>query len=235
MPFIQCSPRVGCSAKPHVNDLSFVKTFWSSFLPISHVRRMKTKTVMYSGWIHKGLGFQHLDLVGDHDSTPSYRSVKILYSNCWNETHFISLAPTCGKWASPKGKAVRSCESWHMWKPPTPQKGLSAHPQERGVPAPCLPDPTAINSSLAGAPGWLNWLSIYLQLRSWSQGPGIRPHIRLPAQEGVCFSSSLCPLPSAPALRHSLSQINKYLKKKKAHWPTMALHNPQALFKTHKF
>ena len=43
-----------------------------------------------------------------------------------------------------------------------------------------------------GAPGWLSQLSICLQLRSLSQGPGIEPCLRLPAQRAVCFSLSLC-------------------------------------------
>ena len=33
-----------------------------------------------------------------------------------------------------------------------------------------------------GAPGWLNWLSGCLWLRSWPQGPGFEHHIELPAQ-----------------------------------------------------
>ena len=33
-----------------------------------------------------------------------------------------------------------------------------------------------------GVPGWLSWLSIWLHLRSWSQGSGMEPHVRLPAQ-----------------------------------------------------
>ncbi len=50
--------------------------------------------------------------------------------------------------------------------------------------------------SFRGAPEWLSWLSVCLQLRSWSRGPGIEPHVRLPAQWGVCFSLllSLCAL-----------------------------------------
>ena len=39
--------------------------------------------------------------------------------------------------------------------------------------------------------GWLSWLSVCLQFRSWSQGPGIKSHIRLPAQWGACVSLSL--------------------------------------------
>ena len=44
---------------------------------------------------------------------------------------------------------------------------------------------------------WMaQWLSICLQLRSWSQGPGIKPHVGPPAQWGACFSHSLClPVP----------------------------------------
>ena len=43
------------------------------------------------------------------------------------------------------------------------------------------------NEQFHGAPGWLRRLSICLQLRSWSQGPGMAPCIRLPAQRGLCF------------------------------------------------
>ena len=53
--------------------------------------------------------------------------------------------------------------------------------------------------------------------RSWFQGPGIQPHVRFPAQRGVCFSLSLC-LSALVVLSFScclsLSQINKIFKKK---------------------
>ena len=49
------------------------------------------------------------------------------------------------------------------------------------------------------------WVSVCLQLRSWSQGPRIETCIRLPAQWGVCFS--LCPSPYSCSF--FLSQINK--------------------------
>ena len=61
-------------------------------------------------------------------------------------------------------------------------------------------------------PGWLSQLGICLLLKSWSQGPGIKPWDQLPAEE---LPSS--PSPSAPAplhvpclLSHSLS--NKLIK-----------------------
>jgi len=39
---------------------------------------------------------------------------------------------------------------------------------------------------------WVAQLSsVCLQLRSWSQSPGIEPCIGLPAQQGVCLSLSL--------------------------------------------
>ena len=62
---------------------------------------------------------------------------------------------------------------------------------------------------IVGACRGLSQLSIGLRLRSWSQGLGIEPCIRLPAQWRACFSLSLC------SCSLSLSQINKYLKKKK--------------------
>ena len=62
---------------------------------------------------------------------------------------------------------------------------------------------------------WLNQLSICLQLRLQSQGPGIKPHMGLPAQQGVCFplslypSSSLFPLVfSAPSLYNEKKVLN---------------------------
>ena len=45
-----------------------------------------------------------------------------------------------------------------------------------------------------GVPRWLSQLSICLQFRSWSQGPGNEPRIRLPTQQGVYF-----PVPSLPS------------------------------------
>ena len=63
-----------------------------------------------------------------------------------------------------------------------------------------------IQKSKNWAPGWLSWLSVCLQLRSWSWGPGIKFHIRLPAQQGVCFSSTSPTIWSFfLSLAHSLS------------------------------
>ena len=64
------------------------------------------------------------------------------------------------------------------------------------------------NDSVCGVAGWLSRLSICLQLRSWTQGPGTEPLL------GASYSvgSLLLPLPllllSSP-LSCSLSQINK--------------------------
>ena len=58
---------------------------------------------------------------------------------------------------------------------------------------------------------WLHPLSICLGLRSWSQGPGIKPHIGLPAQQGVCLSLSLFPTPcSCFSLSPPLSHVHTY-------------------------
>ena len=54
----------------------------------------------------------------------------------------------------------------------------------------------AIKMSYLGAPGGLRWWRVHLQLRSWSQGPGIEPHVGLPAQWGVCISLSPSPYSS---------------------------------------
>ena len=72
---------------------------------------------------------------------------------------------------------------------------------------------------IAGAPGWLIWWNICLQLGLRSQGPGMEPHIRLSAQQGSA------PLPLAlpllvqvlslsliHSLIHTLSPINKIFK-----------------------
>ena len=58
----------------------------------------------------------------------------------------------------------------------------------------------SVNSILAVA--WVAQLSVWLQLRLWSQGPGIQPLVGFPTQQGGCLSLSFC-LP----LMHSL--INK--------------------------
>ena len=61
--------------------------------------------------------------------------------------------------------------------------------------------------------------SVCLRLRSSSQGSGIEPHIKLPAQQGVCFSLSHCPsLIPALVLSFTPSLSNKifiFVKKKK--------------------
>ena len=63
-------------------------------------------------------------------------------------------------------------------------------------------------SRLVGAPGWLSRLSIWLQLRSWSQGPGIEPsvksHVRLWAR-----GSWLVPLPLLLPLLRLCTCTNK--------------------------
>ena len=54
-------------------------------------------------------------------------------------------------------------------------------------------------------PERLSWLSICLWFRSWSQGLGIEPHVRLLIQQTL-----LLPLPLPPACAHALflCQIN---------------------------
>ena len=59
------------------------------------------------------------------------------------------------------------------------------------------------------APGWLSQLSVCFQLRSWSQHPGIEPHVGLPDYQEVCFSLTLCP---SPLLVFPLSFSNKNFK-----------------------
>ena len=55
-----------------------------------------------------------------------------------------------------------------------------------------------------GAPGWCSQLSICLGLKSWSQDPGMEPHIGIPAQQGVGLFLWLYPLHSPPPLVHAL-------------------------------
>ena len=55
-------------------------------------------------------------------------------------------------------------------------------------------------------------LSVCLQLRSWSQGPGIKTLIRLPAQRKACFFLSHSPCLCSPSCSLSLCQINKWNK-----------------------
>ena len=59
---------------------------------------------------------------------------------------------------------------------------------------------------LCWVPGWLSLLRFCLQLRSWSQDLGIKPHIGLFAQWGTCFSLSLC---RSPCCVLTLCQVNK--------------------------
>jgi len=56
-------------------------------------------------------------------------------------------------------------------------------------------------------------LRVCLQLRSWSQGPGIKPHIGLPAQRGVCLS--LCRSCSLCSCVLSLNKKTKSFFKKR--------------------
>ena len=43
-----------------------------------------------------------------------------------------------------------------------------------------------------GAPGWLSQSSVCLWLRSWSQGPGTKPHVQLPTQQVSAFPHVPC-------------------------------------------
>ena len=60
---------------------------------------------------------------------------------------------------------------------------------------------------LIGAPGWLSGLKPLPSAQVMSQGPGMEARIRLSAQQGACFPSSL----SLPVclLVISVCQINK--------------------------
>ena len=55
----------------------------------------------------------------------------------------------------------------------------------------------------------VSWTSdSWFWLRSCFQGPGIKPHIRLPTKQGVCLSSSYAP---PPAHSCSLSLLNEWI------------------------
>ena len=70
-----------------------------------------------------------------------------------------------------------------------------------------------ITTRIMGVPGGLSELSICLPPRSWSQHPGMEPHIRLPAHWRVCFSISVnaCPPPSTACVLSLLSLSNKQI------------------------
>ena len=69
---------------------------------------------------------------------------------------------------------------------------------------------TFFKDFILGVPGWLSWLSIWLQLRSWSWGPGIEL-----TSDSLLGEESASPSPSAHPYclcflsLCSLSQINK--------------------------
>ena len=84
---------------------------------------------------------------------------------------------------------------------------LSHHPSGLQT-LPCLAPHLHLKIPFLGAPWWIRWLNGCLWLKSWSQSPGIKPHIRLPAQGGVCFSLWLSPS-CAFSVSPSISQINK--------------------------
>ena len=54
---------------------------------------------------------------------------------------------------------------------------------------------TLHKNSTEGAPGWLSRFSVWPWLESWPQGCVVEPCVRLWAQQGVCFSLSLCLFP----------------------------------------
>ena len=70
-----------------------------------------------------------------------------------------------------------------------------------------------LNNFCLGAPGWLSQLGICLQLRSWSQGPGMKPHIRLPAQWSSLLSGGSPSTPHPGLCGLSLSNKIIFLKK----------------------
>ena len=48
--------------------------------------------------------------------------------------------------------------------------------KKAGVAKPIL-DKTDFKTKIVGVPGWFSQLNICLWLRSWSQSPGIEPHV----------------------------------------------------------
>ena len=77
-----------------------------------------------------------------------------------------------------------------------------------------------LNVEHPGVSGWLSRLrsDSWFQLRSWSQGCGIKPNIGLCAEGGAClrFSRSL-PLSFSPTL--TLSWMNEWMNKWGTSWP----------------
>ena len=83
-----------------------------------------------------------------------------------------------------------------------------------------------IKKAISGVSGWPSQLSICFQLGSWSQGPGMEPHIGESAQQVVFFSLYLCfcsllmltlslsfSLSPSCSLSLSLKWVNKIFKK----------------------
>ena len=69
---------------------------------------------------------------------------------------------------------------------------------------------TKYKNTFLGTLGWLSWLSVCLQLRSCSRGPGIKLHILLPAHWGACF----CLCPSSCSWVLSLKQVKPFFLKR---------------------
>ena len=100
--------------------------------------------------------------------------------------------------------ASSECYSAHLVGSPLPLSTEECHSTVAMISA-SLYLLGCVKTSSSGAPGWLSQLSICFQLRSWSWGPGIEPHIRLSAQWRVSFSLSFYPSPCSCSLSLSLA------------------------------
>ena len=68
---------------------------------------------------------------------------------------------------------------------------------------------TVFNIVNIGAPRWVSQLNVCFQLRSWSQGPRIKP-----ASSSLLSWKPASPSPSAASPAYALCQINKIFKRK---------------------
>ena len=83
---------------------------------------------------------------------------------------------------------VRPAESWGRSFPVQPGEDCSH--TSSAVPQTLRSNKLHFKVPIVGVPGWLSWLTVCLWLGSWSQGPGIKPHMGLPTQWRVHFSLS---------------------------------------------
>ena len=153
------------------------KNKWSDLLVGIRLALSSQQGVLTAGSVSSWAAKHHFTwLIWDHGQEGGCQS-------CLLDFHFLrSLTPTLQR---------------QIFMPPHFRLGFAAAKNHQEVTAPgtCLGLRAVVrNVYQSGAPGWLCGLSICLWLRSWSQGPGMESHMRLPSQQRVCFSLSLLSL-----------------------------------------